>query len=156
MSIDEIIDLLNCPFCGGDAHFGTVRFGKNAVPKEERGRVNHFVSCDLCNSTTQTITGYGTREEAADHWNTRTESPELTQTREALAAAEEWKLELIKVFKRNISMHENSPFMYGGTDKQKAEVVNFTKGLKRGLEILQFDDHAVKAQAEIKRLMKGE
>jgi hypothetical protein len=73
------VELLPCPFCGSGAHFGTIRFGKNAVPREDRNKVNHFVSCDACNSTTQTITGFRTQAEAAERWNRR--SPELSSLR---------------------------------------------------------------------------
>lgn len=63
------------------------------------------------------------------------------QTREALAEAEEWKLELVRVFKRNIRMHEDSPYvrLSATYPKEAAEVEQFVKGLKRGLEILEFD-----------------
>lgn len=50
------------------------------------------------------------------------------------------KANLITVFRRNIRMHESSPYLNGiGTAEQKAEVENYLKGLKRGLEILEFD-----------------
>jgi hypothetical protein len=54
---------------------------------------------------------------------------------------EQLEAELIAVFKRNIAMHENSPVLsthvYGS--EVKNELRGFIRGLKRGLEIIEFD-----------------
>lgn len=127
--IDEIIDLLPCPFCNE-----TVEVGLGYRPHPLKPDEYHGVACLNCGAHGGF---FKTEELAIKNWNTRTESPELAQTREALAAAEEC--------------------VGHYADK------NRWKSARGGtVRIYQVDsvadtgyDHAVKAQAEIKRL-KGE
>ena len=64
-----------CPFCGGEAGFGTLRFAKKLSadhdgPCGER----HTVNCTMCMAGTSSSNGLGssdTQEEAVAKWNRR-------------------------------------------------------------------------------------
>lgn len=77
-------DLLNCPFCGGDA--GKVFFLKGHTPASI-GDTQHSETCPLAFSWS----GFyrPTPEEAITAWNARASDAEITRLTEALRAAEE-------------------------------------------------------------------
>ena len=61
-----------CPFCGGKANFGTVKYqAKSDVVELNHQDVFHFVSCELCGSENKGLVGYRDQESAQNHWNTR-------------------------------------------------------------------------------------
>lgn len=65
-------ELLPCPFCGGEAAFGTVRYSDDHV-KEQGWKQDtfRFVSCIMCGGNNRSIVGFKTQSEAQSHWNTR-------------------------------------------------------------------------------------
>lgn len=65
-------NLLPCPFCGGEAAFGTVRYG-DATVKEQRWEQDtfHLVNCVLCGADNQGVIGHRTQDAAAERWNRR-------------------------------------------------------------------------------------
>lgn len=63
-----------CPFCGGAARFGTVRYSDRHVAEQEWEQSTfHFVNCEMCGATNQGIIGRQTPEAARNHWNRRIE-----------------------------------------------------------------------------------
>lgn len=165
--IDEIIDLLPCPFCGNTV----IHRGYNAL-KKMQGLGMFYRECCKC---LVSLDGYATSIEADIAWNTRTESPELARlreenktlvevvadfasekdamlldsvrTREALAAAEE----CVGHYADELN------WMMGGSRLAIPRMNNLYLPVDGKMRINRPHgyDHAVKAQAEIKRL-KGE
>lgn len=82
-------ELLNCPFCGGEA--GKVFFLKGHTPASI-GDTQHSETCPLAFSWS----GFyrPTPEEAITAWNTRTSDAEITRLTEALRAAEKLLAEI--------------------------------------------------------------
>lgn len=66
-------DLLPCPFCGGDASFGTVTIRRHKNSEGDWGTyTGHFVNCIVCGSDNQGIAeGHRTPEQAGEKWNRR-------------------------------------------------------------------------------------
>jgi len=67
------IELLPCPFCGGEAAFGTTRYSDSTV-KEQAWKQDVFysVNCIVCAATTKGLAGSLSQTEAANKWNKRT------------------------------------------------------------------------------------
>lgn len=66
-------ELLPCPFCMGEAAFGTMRFGCETVKQQKwEQETFHFINCIKCGANNKCLErGYTTKEKAAEHWNTR-------------------------------------------------------------------------------------
>jgi hypothetical protein len=73
--MDKDIELKNCPMCDGESNFGTVKYSKNMVKEQGWSQDKyHFVSCVQCITSNKGLVhnvGHGTKEKAAEHWNTR-------------------------------------------------------------------------------------
>jgi hypothetical protein len=66
------IELKPCPFCGGDAAFGTSTYTDKTVREQKwKQRTFHFVSCTRCGTRNEGPRGWVTQERAAEHWNRR-------------------------------------------------------------------------------------
>lgn len=69
--------LKDCPFCGGEAHYGTSRYSRPLSDAEwaDGSLITeaHFVSCARCGSGNRdTLTGgHQTRDLAGERWNRR-------------------------------------------------------------------------------------
>ncbi len=67
--------LLSCPFCGGNASFGSIRLSSPSPITNKDGSNRNdsfFVSCQHCQANNNGIVhGYQTGDEAATAWNTR-------------------------------------------------------------------------------------
>ena len=69
----EPAELLPCPFCGGEAGHGTMRYSKAHV--NEQGWFQdefYFVNCIVCGSNNKGIVGFDSPERAIAAWNRRT------------------------------------------------------------------------------------
>lgn len=64
--------LAPCPFCGGDAAFGTISYSRGMV-KEQGWEQDtfHSVNCVRCGADIAGPVGHHTKDEAAWHWNRR-------------------------------------------------------------------------------------
>ena len=62
--------LRRCPFCGGDAHPGTVKYSAKMI-REQKWDTDtfHFVSCAWCGVSNKGLMGFRSVELAADQWN---------------------------------------------------------------------------------------
>lgn len=63
-------ELLNCPFCGGEAKFVESR---DSVIPGKLEVVAWKVQCSKCGASTLPNNYYGDKKEAANSWNTRSE-----------------------------------------------------------------------------------
>lgn len=61
-----------CPFCGGEAAYGTVMYS-DAVRHADgrRQRELHFINCIVCGVDARGLQGQFSKREAADFWNRR-------------------------------------------------------------------------------------
>lgn len=86
------VTLLPCPFCGGEAHPGTVSYHRplNDVEWEDGSPITiaHFVSCASCGASSRTTIagGHQTRTKAVAAWNTRPAAPVPDETAGALVS----------------------------------------------------------------------
>lgn len=66
------IGLATCPFCGGDAAFGTISYTPSVVKEQgwEQGTF-HSVNCVRCGAGNAGPVGHHTKDEAAWRWNRR-------------------------------------------------------------------------------------
>jgi Zn ribbon nucleic-acid-binding protein len=72
MSQQELIDLLPCPFCGGEAAHGTVTYDSASARKQWWTQETFFsVNCVVCGVNNRGLVGHRTRQEAAVAWNRR-------------------------------------------------------------------------------------
>lgn len=77
-------DLLNCPFCGGDAEYHS--------DKGPTGEVYAWVGCNQCDAMSVHCDVRSMQPEEThpiDAWNARASDAEITRLTEALRAAEE-------------------------------------------------------------------
>lgn len=77
-------ELLNCPFCGGEAEYHS--------DKGPTGEVYAWVGCNQCDAMSCHIDVRSMQPEEThpiDAWNTRASDAEITRLTEALRAAEE-------------------------------------------------------------------
>ena len=73
--------LLPCPFCGGEASLGVVKYSDKSDVAQLNGQsAFHFVNCIVCGATSRGILGAKDQREAAERWNRRAL---LTETRGA-------------------------------------------------------------------------
>lgn len=75
-------ELKPCPFCGGEAAFGYIRFTAEIYrPDGTQREDGHFVSCVRCGSSNQGVCcGYDTQDKALELWNRRAEQASQSQT----------------------------------------------------------------------------
>lgn len=68
------MSLKPCPFCGGEAAPGTIRYHDKTVREQEWGQDTfHKINCIVCGANNLGIVGFRTPELAAAHWNRRSE-----------------------------------------------------------------------------------
>lgn len=74
-------ELRECPFCGGEAAMGTIKFSQFA-DEDHRGKTYYAVNCISCGATTSImgLSGKENPESAALKWNTRPSSPAQAPT----------------------------------------------------------------------------
>ncbi len=66
-----------CPFCGGEAAFGTIRYSEKTVNEQTWDQDTfHKVNCIVCGANNLGIVGWKTPALAAEHWNRRAENGE--------------------------------------------------------------------------------
>lgn len=81
--------LLPCPFCGGDAHAGIVRYGERMVREQEWDQDTfHFVSCARCGARNLGLVGFAASAKAAEHWNTRSVLPIRSEASQAQCSSD--------------------------------------------------------------------
>lgn len=62
-----------CPFCGGDAAHGTVRYSSTSIREQHLGQDTfHFINCVVCGTNNIGLVGHDTPDAAATAWNRRT------------------------------------------------------------------------------------
>lgn len=72
--------LLPCPFCGGEASLGTIRYSSATIREQHWGQDTfHKVNCIRCGSDNLGLVGFATRELATEHWNRRVPCPVCAQ-----------------------------------------------------------------------------
>lgn len=68
-----------CPFCGGEAAPGTIRYSDHHAKRQGWDQTRFFfVNCMSCGAQNQGIVGRRTPEAARDHWNRRVEGAVLS------------------------------------------------------------------------------
>ncbi|WP_454915016.1 hypothetical protein [Xanthobacter sediminis] len=66
------LGLAPCPFCGGDAAFGTISYSPGVVKEQGWSQDTfHSVNCVRCGTNNGGVVGYPTQADAARHWNRR-------------------------------------------------------------------------------------
>ena len=71
--MDKNITLRPCPFCGGEASFGHTTVRTHISDPEKLEEVEYdFVSCVICAGSNDHHS-FSNKEEAAKHWNKRTD-----------------------------------------------------------------------------------
>lgn len=62
-----------CPFCGGRASYGTMKFSSKTVKQQGWGQeIFHFINCVKCGANNKCLElGYTTKEKAKEHWDKR-------------------------------------------------------------------------------------
>ena len=61
-----------CPFCGGEANVGSVKYSDNCEEVKLNNRnTGYFVQCIQCSANMQFGISYETKEEAIAKWNKR-------------------------------------------------------------------------------------
>jgi len=66
-------ELKPCPFCGGEANIGTVKYAKDSQDAKLNGRnVGYYGQCISCSATMCFGLAYETKQIAAEKWNRRT------------------------------------------------------------------------------------
>lgn len=64
--------LERCPFCGGESAFGKTTYSSKTIREQHWGQDTlHYVNCISCGTSNRGLVGYRTQDEAAKHWNTR-------------------------------------------------------------------------------------
>ncbi len=72
---NDTLKLLDCPFCGGEASFGTIEYDDHTVKKQGWSQnIFHTVNCIQCGGGTEKRRR--TQEDAAKSWNARSVLPE--------------------------------------------------------------------------------
>ena len=65
-------ELKPCPFCGGEAAFGTTKYCKSTVKEQGWDQSTfHSVNCIICGTSNRGLVGHDTQESAARAWNRR-------------------------------------------------------------------------------------
>ena len=66
------IDLLPCPFCGGQAAFSTIKYPEKSDTAKLNGQDTFYgISCVICGGSSLGLIGSWTKETAAERWNKR-------------------------------------------------------------------------------------
>lgn len=68
-----------CPFCGGEASLGTVKYSPCDITELNNREKGYFVNCQICSARNENGISYATKEEAIKHWNTRQALAELAK-----------------------------------------------------------------------------
>lgn len=69
------IALKECPFCGGESSFGTVKYQYSTVRENGWDQDTfHYANCMYCGSCNRGLVGHASQMDAAHHWNTRVSS----------------------------------------------------------------------------------
>ena len=69
---DEDVQLRACPFDGGPASIGTVRYTERMVRAQQWSQDTfYFASCVTCGTSNVGLTGHMTPQKAAAAWNRR-------------------------------------------------------------------------------------
>lgn len=64
--------LMPCPFCGGEAALGSVRYTEKTAKENGWHQTEfHSVNCIRCGVSNQGLVGHRDQETAAMRWNTR-------------------------------------------------------------------------------------
>ena len=63
--------LLDCPFCGGEAASNTMRTSDKDLIRLNGQDEFYGVNCIICGANNRGLVGYKTQEAAAAHWNRR-------------------------------------------------------------------------------------
>ena len=64
--------LERCPFCNGEAAFGKTTYSRKTIREQHWGQDTfHSVNCISCGTSNRGLVGYRTQDEAAAHWNKR-------------------------------------------------------------------------------------
>ena len=70
------MSLSPCPFCGGRASFGTVKYSYGTVREQKWDNDTfHYVNCEVCGSCNRGLVGFAIQGDAAEHWNKRIQFP---------------------------------------------------------------------------------
>ena len=69
--------LKSCPFCGGEASVGTVKYNPCDITKLNNREKGYFVNCQICSARNEWGISYATEKEAVTHWNTRAYQADL-------------------------------------------------------------------------------
>ena len=111
-------ELIDCPFCGGEAAHGKVTYPKDSSVARLNGqRIFYYISCVLCGASNQGLAGYKSAPEAAYTWNTRAPDP----LREAVL----WYFEVRE--RGPIMTHEASKELDMIMDKAEADLREMAK-----------------------------
>ena len=66
------INLLRCPFCGGQGAFGTTKYSQCTVRQYGWDQDTfHSVNCTSCGTCNLGNVGHASQVDAAHHWNCR-------------------------------------------------------------------------------------
>jgi Lar family restriction alleviation protein len=61
-----------CPFCGGEAAMGSIKYGSGSeIPRLNGQSTFYGANCIVCGATTMGLVGAKTEDSAADRWNRR-------------------------------------------------------------------------------------
>jgi hypothetical protein len=119
-----------CPFCGGEAAFGAIRYTQSPYVDERcKDQLEyHQVNCVSCNATVKGLAGIPTQAEAAAAWNRRTLSA-LQADNERLREALEPFAELAEWYddREDDSFPVWSDYPHGWRDKRLAELRHFRR-----------------------------
>ncbi len=108
-----------CPFCGGEASIGTVKYSPCDITKLNNREKGYFVNCQICSARNEVGISYATEEEAIKHWNTRNSHDAL------LAACEEGEQRLAFLQRKIV---ESSLIIVDGIEIRKtASCIKFIK-----------------------------
>ena len=65
-------ELKPCPFCGGEAAIGTIRYSWQHVKEQGWGQdLFYYVNCIVCGANNKSIVGHQSGQKASSNWNTR-------------------------------------------------------------------------------------
>lgn len=85
MNPPQTSELKECPFCGGEASLGTMRYCASTIKEQGWAQDTfHFVNCCSCGSNNKGLVGYDSPTRAAAHWNHRTPSQREVEMERAL------------------------------------------------------------------------
>jgi hypothetical protein len=64
--------LAQCPFCGGEASHGTIRYSDVTIREQGWNQDTfHYVNCIVCGSNNRGLVGFDSEAKAEEHWNRR-------------------------------------------------------------------------------------